>query len=474
MMTMTRGGVFLEGVLRLLGRFRAFFLSPWGLAAQVLLGCFVTVFHAEVAGLFLFLGLFSALMALCDNLLATSASFLIASVFLAKMTDSYALFVPYWWVVFFPAGAMLFHFIFYRKPLRRGKAFWALLAVSVAITVGGLGAISPAEYFSGGALFHVGALGFGMLLTYVLLFSHVREDAGGKQLSAFFSNLMLAVGLFACFMVFQYYVEHLSLVIEKKELLTFQWRNNVSSVLMLTMPFPFYLALRRPGTLLAGLAMFLAILLTGSRGGLLFGTVELLMCLSFLCFNDKKRRWIYLSVCGLALLAGLLNIDKLIGFISPTLLRLLRIFFGREKEVREELYARAVQDFLRNPVFGVGIGYMGNRDIHASKEFALCWYHCAPLQIIGSMGIVGAVAYIYQGVVRCGIFLRQRSAFHLTLLLAWVAIEMMSLVNPGVFAPLPYLLLVTMFVVIAEKTSGAPRISALDLHAEKEKDTAMV
>jgi hypothetical protein len=30
---------------------------------------------------------------------------------------------------------------------------------------------------------------------------------------------------------------------------------------------------------------------------------------------------------------------------------------------------------------------------------------------------------------------------------------MMSLVNPGIFAPIPYLLLVTIFLVVAEKTT---------------------
>jgi hypothetical protein len=102
------------------------------------------------------------------------------------------------------------------------------------------------------------------------------------------------------------------------------------------------------------------------------------------------------------------------------------------------------------------MGYMGNRDIHPSKKFALCWYHCAPLQIIGSMGVAGVLAFAYQYITRVRIFLRRPATkFRLTLLLSWVGLEMMSLVNPGVFAPIPYLLVVTLFLVFAEKTSSA-------------------
>ncbi|MDR2753402.1 MAG: O-antigen ligase family protein, partial [Oscillospiraceae bacterium] len=178
----------------------------------------------------------------------------------------------------------------------------------------------------------------------------------------------------------------------------------------------------------------------------------------FLFFSDKKRRLLYISVAALCAALLVVAIPKLFAFFWPTIQRLLETLF--KQEARILLYRRAVEDFLAHPFFGTGIGYMGNRDVHPSREFALCWYHCAPLQIIGSLGCVGVAAYLYQYVTRVRVFLRSRTNFHWTLLLSWLALEMMSLVNPGVFVPLPYLLLVTMFTVFAEKTP-APAADAV-------------
>lgn len=436
-----------------IGAARRFLLSGRGLAAQALLACPVIIFHVEVAGAAVFLLLFSVVVVVSDQILATAPSALFAGLFLIKMHDSYSTFAPLWWVMFFPVAAFLFHLIRYRQPLRRGRAFWPMAAASAAVTLGGLGAISAKEYFAPGALYHVLALGFGMLLAYVLLIGYTRpgEDF---DLEKFFTRLMVALGLLACFMVLFHYFENRQWVLAHRTVIPFQWRNNVSSILMLAMPFSFHRAVKRPWWVLAALLMYLCILLSGSRGGLVFGSVELLMCVALLLFADKKRRVLYLIIAGAILLLALLFSRQLITFLSPAFTRLLAILLPGEQEVREILYARAVEDFKRSPVFGMGLGYMGNRDVHASKEFALCWYHNSLLQVIGSMGLVGAAAFLYQFAARCVIFLRRRTLFHLTLFAAWIAIEMMSLVNPGVFAPLPYLLIVTMFLVVAEKTDA--------------------
>jgi len=446
---------------RAVGRLRRWVISPAGLAAQFAAAAAVTVCRAEIVGIVFFLALSVSILVLCENLLAVLPPFLLTSLFLIKSSDNaafssggdtlYAKFIPLWWLALLPVGAVAAHLWLYRKPFQRGRAFWPILAVSAALTLGGLGSISFKEYFAGGALYHVVALGFGMLLLYVWFSSEVREDTDGA-LPEFAANLMAMLGLFACFMIFHHYLAHLPRLIAKPAILDFQWRNNVSSFLMLTLPFPFYKAFRRPAWLLAGLLMYLGLLLSGSRGGLVFGTLELAMCLLFLIFADKKRRLVYLGITALLVVVALAALPLLFRFLWPTVRRLL--LSGGEEEVRLGLYRRAVEDFLAHPVFGTGLGYMGNRDIHPSKFFALCWYHCAPLQIIGSLGVAGALAFAYQYVMRVVIFLRSRTKFHLTLFLSWVGIEMMSLVNPGVFAPLPYLLIVTLLLVFAEKTQN--------------------
>jgi uncharacterized membrane protein YobD (UPF0266 family) len=325
----------------------------------------------------------------------------------------------------------------------------------VAITFGGVGVISKSEYFAGVALYHVAALGFGMLLCYVLLYSNI-EPEDTAWLKRFLPQLMIALGLLASFVVLEHYAENFRIVRQTKTVLAFQWRNNVSTFLMLTLPFPFYAALKHPRSVIYGLVMFLSLLLTGSRGGMVFGVVEFLMCLVLLLVADKKRRTAYLYIFGLLLCAFVVFSGSLLQLFSATINRLIGVIEG-ETEVRIELYMRGVKDFLNHPVLGTGIGYMGNRDVHHSADFALCWYHCEPLQILASTGIVGVAAYAAQFVQRCRVLLKPSDLFHVTLFLSYISLEMMSLVNPGIFAPLPYLLIATFLLVIAEKTATLPK-----------------
>ena len=438
-----------------LQRVRQFIVSPWGLLVQFCLAAVVIIAHAPVPGLFLFAVIFLALLVVCDDVLATLPSALLLSLFLIKVdnTTAYDKYSRLWWLIFFVAAAIAFHLWAYQrgKQFVWGKAAWALVGVAAAITIGGAGFISAKEYFAGGALFHVAALGVGMLAAYLFLSRAIKPDDTGR-LPAYVANVMLMMGLFAAFMVFHFYLEHLPQVMETKALLTFQWRNNVSTFLMFALPFPFYKAFRKPAYLLTALLMYLAILLTESRGGLLFGTIELIMCILFVLLADKKRRLFYSILFGSLAVLMVIALPFLFGFFKPVLVRLVESLQFGSQEARAGLYRRAIEDFLASPIFGTGLGYMGNRDLHPSKEFALCWYHCAPLQIIGSMGIMGVLAYAYNYFIRVKIFLRRRSLFHLTLFLSWVGLQMMSLVNPGEFVPIPYLLISTMFLVFAEKT----------------------
>ncbi|MCL2106809.1 MAG: O-antigen ligase family protein [Oscillospiraceae bacterium] len=447
-----------------LARARGVWMSSGILAAQFALAALVIVLHAEIVGIALFLCIICVTFALCDDVLAFLAPSLFASLFLLKLHDSYSFFRPLWWITLPLFASLIFHFVYYRRPFRikKAKAFWPMLAVSAAATLGGAGAISREEYFAPGALYHVFFLGFGMLLLYCLFHSRIEIRDKDAFLKAF-TRGMIAVGLLACFMIFHHYLEHLPRVIETKSTLAFQWRNNVSSILMLVLPFPFYRALKQPAFLLAGAAMYAGLLLSGSRGGLLFGSVELLFCLTLLLFADKRHRVIYLAVGGLLAVALVMLSRDLYTFLRPTLERLRSAVTDGLDEARGGLYVRAVLDFLRHPIAGTGLGYMGNRDKHPSKDFALCWYHCGPLQVLGSMGLMGALAYGWQFIARLRLLLpKQRELFHLfhlTLFIAFLGIEMMSLVNPGVFAPIPYLFMVMIFTVIAEKLTAAPALT---------------
>lgn len=436
---------------------RWFALSGWGVAAQAVLAAVLVVTRADIIGVLVFIPIFSAIAVLCNKLLATAAPFFLTTLLLiqSQHTTAYERFRPLFWVVALPVLALILHLIIYPpRKLVLGRACWPMLAVSVVIILGGVGYISAEEYFALTSFAIMLALGFGMLAAYVLL-SCIVQESNSNELPQYLTNVMLAIGLVAAFMVFHHYAAWLLAVPGRSfRLLAFQWRNNVSTFLMLALPFAFYQAIKQPAWLAAAFAMFAAMLLSGSRGGLVFGAVTLMLCVVYLLVFDAKRRKLYLASLGVLLLAFIISLRWLLPFFAPVIDRLLDTVRHSDDEIRVALYRRGIEDFLRRPVFGTGLGYMGNRDVHASQPGALCWYHNSIIQIIGSFGIAGIVAYGWLYINRFKLFLQRRSPFHVALLLSWIAVELMSLVNPGVFVPIPYLLLVIIFMVVAEKNTA--------------------
>lgn len=55
---------------------------------------------------------------------------------------------------------------------------------------------------------------------------------------------MIIMGLFCCFMILEYYGEHLDKVLSTHGLLAFQWRNNASTFLIFALPFAFLRSIR--------------------------------------------------------------------------------------------------------------------------------------------------------------------------------------------------------------------------------------
>ena len=107
---------------------------------------------------------------------------------------------------------------------------------------------------------------------------------------------------------------------------------------------------------------------------------------------------------------------------------------------------------------------MGNTDVHDPAKFALCWYHSAPFQVIGSFGIAGILAFSYQLYNRMRVLFERITLFNLTLFVAYAGLFMMSLVNPGEFSPIPYGMIATLFFVLCDKNN---KYEALDKNKEE-------
>lgn len=429
-----------------------------------LAACAVVLFQWEINGAILFAYIASFALISSPRLTDAMLPAMLLSVFVTKCYDSADIFLGKWpWMI--PVVlSVVAHFIIYRNNYRRsfriGPTFPALCAVSAAVTLGGLGTISPSDYFSGGSLFYTFGLGIGMVLFYLIVRANFNED-----FTKDISRILYVTGLLACFCVIHFYYLDWETFWETKVFLIFQSQNNLSTFLMLAMPFPMLYASKRYVDLCAVLLMYFCIILTASRGGFLMGTVEFLLILTI--FAMRRPTPVVLRIlCGCLILAviGFLCVflprwmDFMLisnGLTDTTpisyLIALKDNIFG-DNEIRVRLIHRMAEDFRLNPLFGTGIGYTGNADLYSPVKGAMNWYHMWFAQVVGGLGIVGILAYGYQLCNRIAVFIKNRRLETLIMFLSYLGLFLMSQVNPGEFCPMPYAALAVTYFAVMEET----------------------
>lgn len=438
-------------------KLRSFFESRiFMLATVVLSACFV-IFEKEAYGAIILLNVGAVALLFSENILSAFTPALLACSFVIKCYDSAELFFPLWWTALFPIAAIIAYLIVYRRKITVGKSFGGIVAVAVAVTLGGLFTISPSEYFSGASLYYVFMLGFGMVAAYLLLRSHIVETER-YDVFGHFVDMMVVVGAFASFVVLEYYVKNLSTTLLVGELADVQWSNNVATILMITMPFALYKTKDRIWFLPIFLVNYASLLLAASRGGWIMGTVEFLTCVAVgvLAMNMGKAKRIALIILGaLFMCAAVLAVVRISDYWDGDLK------FLPHDDVRIKLFARSFEDFMENPVFGKGLGNTANSDLYNGKKGTMTWYHMMIPQIVGSLGLVGMFCYGKQMVERFAMIFRKPDAYVWTLGLSYIGIFLMSQVNPGEFCPLPYELLTVITFILIEKYNDK-RESALE------------
>ena len=430
------------------------------------------IFEWNVLGVLVLACIVGVTLVICDDLLATFMPFMLVCLVASKCYNSYSIFIQYVPLGIVLIVCLILHFVLYRKKLSfKGSLTGSMLFVSVAVTLGGIGFISKEEYFSGVSLFNIFALGFGMVLLYGIFYTHLTVRKSYSLIEKV-TLIMVISGCFASLVTIAFYMVNINEVLETRSLLFMQWRNNYSTFLMLCIPFAFLRGNKQPYSIVLGFVFYFCILLTGSRGGLVFGAVEMLMCCALFILYDRRRRLTYISICVCIVFALLIFSSEFISFFGSTIDRLLSaingVLIGEQQEVRYYQYMRGIGDFLEHPIFGTGIGYMGNRDVYAGADFSIAWYHCSPIQIAASFGIVGIAAYSYQFIRRMILLWKKPTMFNMTVFLSYVSLELMSLVNPGIFSPIPYLLIVTMFFAIVERCNEGEPQEAISTGTPKE------
>ena len=434
----------------LLLKVRKFLASDTFSIILFILAALIIIFNWEIPGS-IYLGfLICGILVVSDDLFSCFLPALLLISFAIRNKDSYDDYMEYLWGIPIVVFAVLFHIIAYRKVFtyKKGELLLPMCLATAALMLGGVGSMTWAEYTSKINLSYMFALGALIILVYIFIGGVLRPGKNyTDHMDERLSKVMITVSCYLVFSVLQWYVEHLDEFIFERNILAFQWRNNACTILMIAMPFTFYMAAKKNFAYISvAFLSYGAIVLTGSRGGLLFGAVELMILVVYFAVTDKKHRKPLLLIIGIVFVVAICLSPKLIHLMRYTLERFTSY---KENFRRLGLIKRSFEDFLSNPITGRGIGYMGNRDLHPSKIGQLCWYHSSVPQVIGSFGILGILAYGYQLFCRIRFFIRRKSLFSKTVFMSFIALELMSLVNPGIFAP-AYLVIITILFAIVE------------------------
>lgn len=427
-----------------------FALSPLSFAIQFFLACIIVILDFQINGVAIFGFIGIGMLLLCSDLLTICLPILLTSVFATALYDSAEKFLSF----IIPEASLLvfsliFHFVVYgKKKITIKDSFKGLLAVSVAVTLSGIGSISASEYFAPSALYYTFFLGFGLLLVYLIISSYF-DDKRDYDVYEKFAIIMYFMGIFAVFNVFSYYIDSIPQLINAPRILSFQAANNLSTFLLFALPFPFYFAVKKSKLhLIVAFVMYAALMLSGSGGGLLMGSVMMLICFIFMAVYDKKLRLLWLILIGIGVVGGCVVFGYLLSAYHFASFE--DIFYSNN--FRVALFRRSLGDFSQHPIFGAGLTHRGNTDIYNPKQGAMTWYHMMLPQIWGSMGILGIVAYAFNFYIRGRLILKnRRDIYSMTLALSYLGLFLMSQVNPGEFCPVPYALLAVLIFIFMER-----------------------
>ena len=394
---------------------RAFFRSPWYIAATTLLMVFSVLFGLELLCYWLLLG-FGIVAALFDEDMLAVAPLAVCGYMsvsaknnIGKHVEPTAFADPRFqlqlaFIAIVAAIVLLARLVsLLLQNRRRGvpRLTLGFAALGLAYLLGGA--------FSGGmlrsslfGLVQIACLaGLYFYLYFTVDWTRVRTD--------YCAMLLTIVGMGLCVQIASMYFSETILgasSIDRGDLyLGWGIHNNVGCMMAMLLPAPFYFAIKRKhgwAFTLLGSAFLLFVALTQSRGAILFGAVVYVACAVFVLATTKGRERIYHLVVFLALvLAGVISFlifrERLAKLFASV------ISSGFNDSLRFDTYRSCWARFLEYPLFGAGFyntpgtllidGSMHTVDGAFGDAFLPPRAHNTVFQLLASGGIFAILCY---------------------------------------------------------------------------------
>lgn len=395
-----------------------------------------------------------------DDLMSIVAPVMFTLIVSVKYYRDFTVLIAYMWYAIVPlALSLIFNLIYYRRPFAKGRFTYPLIAVSSALILGGCGSISVEEYFNPVSLYYTLGLGPAMLILYLLARSRLANERKYDRTERL-AEILYAAGLIVVFTIIVFYAANFEKFLERRSVLFYKPRNYATSVLLMCMPMC-CLMVKRSNLHLIGMGlMYAAMILSGSRSGLLFGTMLLVICAVYIYVKNKDSRRLYRCIALILAVPVCFFAVKYVPELYSS--RLVNGNFISGDETRVAYIRLGTANFLSNPVFGIGIGNI--KDIEVFKAIVpgcIVFYHNMVIQVISSMGILGIAAYGWHFIARAGlIWKNRRSECFAAYGFSYLGILLMSLTNPGIFCPFPEAgLLLLIFALLENKCENSNNIS---------------
>lgn len=347
------------------------------------------------------------------------------------------------WLAVPAVCAIILHFIIYYRKMTVGKSFYALCGVSAALLLGGVGIIPLSDYFNpGGSLYYILFLGLGMMLFYLWMRNYMFSTAS-YDLKERLLEILYFLGIFCAFSMLE---QGARMLIAFGGFTTFIWSNDICEMMLFALPIPFYFARRHFAHFFVPFVFYLSMIPTRSISALAVGLVILLVGIIYSWVYIPQKRVFYVIMVVIGAIGGVLVLHRF-GYLSVDAVVAL---LNSEENGRFALLKDAWHNFLRSPILGVGLGYGSG----SSAFMGTRWTHNWLMQILGSMGIVGILAYGYQTFVRARLVFVKTNAFRMIVGLSYLSIFLISMLQPGEFCPMPYELLAVCLFAVLEITEN--------------------
>lgn len=353
-------------------------------------------------------------------------------------------------------AAIIFSLIRFKRDwsvlhVTRIKGFHlSVIALIIPFAFGGVG--SPYEH----PLAVLAALGIVILMALGYTFMYVtnRTSDQREKLPDYMLKILFSIGIVVSLELIVYFaklggIENIKNAILTKEIhLGWAGKNNVAPIIAMCIPASMYFCIKKsklaPIFALIALLQYALLLTTGCRGAILFATLALPAMLFYTIVKTQNKVGFGVTVCAVFVVAIFL-----VAYFGEFVSDVVDTIIGRGLDSAgrtDGLYPLAWATFKRWPIFGAGWDYrLGEL---ASSNYTPYWYHSTALQIIATMGIVGAIAFIffYFWRYRSLLVLRKNPAF-VALLASLLLFDAYGMIDTNFFGPTFFLILLCISLV---------------------------